>query len=277
MGASHLLSSWLAALLTSSVAAAVALTSGVVDLDLVFPLNDTYAPLDGKLPIVFALSSQPFQPALASTLQLHLSYVLLDLNNQSQSLASGDLALGTLSSTSVDNPYFFYSYSDKLAGRTTQFALQCTVSLVASLTSADNCSRDCNNQSTIITNPNLIYNAYFTTQAGAQVAAVSSSASNKTTCLPHASWSFGFNIDDYIQDKTDTYAVLAPNSPSFGPRPCAIQVDAATAASISDGIDTTTTSTSSPSGTVKSSAKILSPFSIIPACWSLLVLGLSAA
>lgn len=277
MGASRLLSGFFAALLTFCTAAAVGLTPGVVNIDLVFPLNDTYTPQDGPLPIVFALSSRPFQPSLASTLQLHLSYVLLDIHNQSHSLASGDFDLGKLSSSSVDNPHFFFGYSDRLVGRASQFALQCTVSLVASFTSTDNKSTgDNKQQSTVITNPNLIYNAYFTTQTGSQAADVPSSASNKTTCLPHASWSMAFDVNDYIQNKSDTFAVLAPNSPSFGSRPCAVEVDAATAANITSGMATTTTAPSSSSGAATSTAGILSGSGIMAVFWSLLMLGLSA-
>lgn len=276
MGAPRLLSGLFAALLISCTAAAIGLTPGVVDLDLVFPLNDTYAPPEGPLPIVFALSSQPFQPALASALQLHLSYVLLDIHNQSQSLASAAFDLGKLSSSSVDNPYFFFGYSDKLAGRESQFALQCTISLVAGLASTGNSPTGDNNQSTIITNPSLIYNAYFTTQSGAQAADIPSSPSNRTTCLPHASWSITFDVNDYIQDKSETYAVLAPNSPSYGPRPCAVEVDNATAASIAAGMTTTTAASSSSSGAAASAAETLSGPGIVAAFWSLLMLGLSA-
>lgn len=283
MGAPRLLSGLFAAVLALCTAAAVGLTPGVVDLDLVFPLNDTYAPQDGPLPIVFALSSQPFQPALASTLQLHLSYILLDIRDQSHSLASGNFDLGKLSSSRVDNPYFF-NYSDKLAGHESQFALQCTVSLVAGVTSNDNSSTGDNKQSTIVTNPNLIYNAYFTTQSGAQAADVPISASNRTTCLPHAGWNMAFDVTDYVQIKSDTYAVLAPNSLGFGQRPCAVEVDAATAASIAADMatatapttTTTTTANSSSSGPAASTAAASSGPGIVAAFWSLLMLGLSA-
>lgn len=241
----------------------------MVNIDLVFPLNDTYAPQDGPLPIVFALSPRPFQPSLASTLQLHLSYVLLDTHNQSRSLASGDFDLGKLSSSSVDNPHFFFGYSDRLVGRASQFALQCTVSLMASFTSTDN-------NSTVITDPNLIYNAYLTTQTGSQPADVPSSVGDKTTCLPHASWSMAFDVNDYVQNKSDTFALLAPNSPSFASRQCAVKVDAASTANITSGIPTTTTTPSSPSGAATSTAGILSGSGIMAVFWSLLMLGLSA-
>lgn len=271
MGTPYILSGLFAVFLASYTASAVGLTPGSVHLDLVFPLNDSYAPLDGRLPIVISLSSQPFQPLLVSTLQLHLSYLVNDVHNYSQPLASGDFDLGKLSSNSADNPYLLIAYSDKLAGHTSQFELQCIVSSVVGF---PNATGD-HNQSTLVTNPNLIYQTYFTTENGAQAATIPSSATNGTTCLPHGGWSMEFGVRDYIEIKSDTYAVLAPHSPTISSVPCAVEVDAATAASIAAGITaaaTTTTATSSASGAAASSAGTVSCSGFIVLFWGLVVL-----
>lgn len=208
------------------------------------PLNDTYAAPLGLLPIVFALSTHPFQPALASTLQLHFSYLLLDHHNGSHALASGDFDLGKLSSTSIENPYFIIGYSDKLAGLESQFELQCYVSSMVGFPSTDNNSTGDNKQATLVTNPNIMYNTYFTTQSGAHAADVPSQGSNGA-CLPHAGRSMAFNVSEYIEIKSHTYGVLSRNSPTIEPLPCAMEVDAATAASITAGMATATTTTAS--------------------------------
>lgn len=96
MVAPRLLSSLLGSLLACYTAAAAAaeLTPDSIDFGLVFPLNDTYAAQDGPLPIVFTLSSQPFQPALASILQLRLTVLLLDEHNGSHRAAYEDIDVG---------------------------------------------------------------------------------------------------------------------------------------------------------------------------------------
>ena len=276
MVAPRLLSRLLAAILTSCTAAVVGLTPGRVELDLVFPLNDTYAPPDGPLPIVFALSSQAFQPALVSTLQLHLTYLLLDIHNGSNRLAYDNLDLGKLSSSSADNPYFLTAYSDKLAGRETQFELQCYVSSLVGLTFTEKNSTGENEQTTMVTNPNVLFTTSFTTQNGAQAADVPSRASNGSTCLPHGGWSMVFDVSDYIEIKSETYAVMAPDSPSATQLPCAAEVDAATAASITAGTATAATAGSSSSDDAASTAVTLSDSGTVTAFWSILILGLSA-
>ncbi|OIW23455.1 hypothetical protein CONLIGDRAFT_127363 [Coniochaeta ligniaria NRRL 30616] len=271
MLAPRLLSGLFAAL-HISYTAAVGLTPGSINIGLVFPLNDTYAPQDGPLPIVVTLSSQPFQPALASTLYLNLTYYLVEqYNGSSHGVTFGHFDLGKLSSSSVDNPHFIIGYSDKLAGRESQFELQCIVSSVVGLPSTD--SNSTGDNGTLVTNPNVVFETYFTTQSGARPADVPSSASNGTACLPHGGWYMGFDVDHYVEIKSQTYGVLARNGITDGAAPCAVEVDPATAANITAGMATaTTTASSSSSGATGT----LSGSGIVASFWSLLVLGLSA-
>ncbi|KAH8903579.1 hypothetical protein BR93DRAFT_981354 [Coniochaeta sp. PMI_546] len=278
MIAPRLLSGLFGALLTCYTAAtAVGLTPGSIDLGLVFPLNDTYAPQDGPLPIVFRLSSQPFQPALASILQLRLSYLLLDKHNGSHRVADEDIDLGKLSSTIIDNPHFFIGYSDKLASRESFFELQCSI---VSIIGFKNSSAGDGGQGIFVTAAPIVYSTYFTTQSGAKAAEVPSNASNgSSTCLPHGGWSMVFGVSDYTEGKSNTYAVMAPDSPSIGPVPCAVEVDGATAANITAGLATatatTTAASSSSTGAATSAAATSSSGVVVVAAWSLIVLGLS--
>ncbi|OIW34869.1 hypothetical protein CONLIGDRAFT_28366 [Coniochaeta ligniaria NRRL 30616] len=257
---------------TAAAAAAAGLAIGSLDISLVFPLNDTYAPQDGPLPIVFRLSSQPFQPTLASTLQLRLTYLLLDSLNGSHRVAYNDLDLGKLSNStgSVDNPYFFIGYSDKLAGRESLFELQVVINAMIGIR---------HNSTTIVTDAGFVISAYFTLQSGAKAAEVPNSASNGNICLSHGGWRMTFDVSDYIESKSGTYALMTPDSPSFGPVGCAVEVDGATAANITAGLAaataTTTPASSNSPGAGTSTAGSSSGSAVAAAVWSLLMLGLS--
>ncbi|KAI4706267.1 hypothetical protein J4E89_009001 [Alternaria sp. Ai002NY15] len=69
---------WLFVSLLGAVDAAASETSGVVEVDLVFPRNDTYAPAP-YVPIVFAVRN----PELATLLGLHLSFQVWNITNGS--------------------------------------------------------------------------------------------------------------------------------------------------------------------------------------------------
>jgi len=281
MVAPPLLSGLFAALLSFCMAVAVGLTPGSIDVSLVFPLNDTYAPPRGPLPLVFVLSTRPFQPALASTLNLQLNYLLVEAHNVSNTLASGAFDLGTLYSSSVKTDYVFFTYSEQLAGREGQFELLSFVRVIADYTSTNNSSTGDNKQADFIYDTSYLSNTYFTTQSGAQAPDVPS-ASNGTTCLPcRGCWSMMFLVSDYIEHNSETVAVMESDWPTISARDCAFVVDAATAASITAGVATataaatTTTASFSSSGAAPSTAGILSGSGTVAAFWSLLMLGLS--
>lgn len=129
----------------------------------------------------------------------------------------------------------------------------------------------------------IIYSTYFTTQSGAKAAEVPNSANNGSGfCLPHGGWSMEWDISDFTTGSHGTYAVMAPDSPSIGPVPCAKEVDGATAANITAGLapatatTTTTPASSSSSAAAVTTAAASSGSGVVPAVWSLLMLGLSA-
>ncbi|KAI4685537.1 uncharacterized protein J4E84_006265 [Alternaria hordeiaustralica] len=70
---------WLSISLLGAVDAAASDTSGVVEVDLVFPRNDTYAPAP-YVPIVFAVQN----PELASSLSLRLGFEVWNMTNGSK-------------------------------------------------------------------------------------------------------------------------------------------------------------------------------------------------
>ena len=276
MFARRLLSGVFGALFSFYTAAVVGLTPGTVDISLVFPLNDTYAPQDGPLPIVFELSSQPFQPALVSTLGLRLTYLLTEIGNYPHRVVEGNLDLGSISASSADNPHYIVGYSDKLAGREAQFELQCYISSILGFTSVYNATTKKYEPGTIVVGGTIGYLTYFTTQSGAKPAEVPSTTSNGSDCLPHGGWSMGFNVSEYKEVEGHTYGFMAPESVRGGSKvPCAVEVDGATAASITAGMAAAATASPSSSSAAAGSARTLSSSGPVAAVWSVLVLGLS--
>ncbi|OAA61966.1 hypothetical protein SPI_04825 [Niveomyces insectorum RCEF 264] len=277
MPAARLLRRLLVPLLTWHTSTAAALLPGELDVDLVFPLNDTYAPVDATLPIVFALSWHPFQPALTSTVDLQIHYLLTDTNDLAHNLGEGSFDLGELAANTIDNPFFFFNYSDpRLAGRESVFQLQIFVGYVAGLQSSTG-------STTTVSNPNILLNAYFSTQSGAPAAELPVRNGTSSRCRPHASWSLKLDVSGYVEINSKSYAAMTPSSPSWGPRTCAVELDAAAAANITASASMSTATASTTVGIASSSSSAaarvkgyLFGSETVAAGWSLLLVGFSA-
>lgn len=217
--------------------------------------------------------------SLASILQLRLTVLLLDEHNGSHHVAYEDIDVGKVSSSIVDNPYFFISYSDKLAGRESFFELQCTITSIIGIQNSSAAA----DQSIFVTDAPIICSIDFTTQSGAKAAEVPNSASSGSGfCFPHGGWSMEWDVSDFTTGSHGTYAFMAPGSPSIGPVPCVKEVEGATAANITAGLaaatatTTTTPARSSSTGAAATTAVTSSGSGVVAAVWTLLMLGLSA-
>ncbi|KIH87762.1 hypothetical protein SPBR_08941 [Sporothrix brasiliensis 5110] len=233
------------------------ISPGVVNVDLVFPLNNTYAPFDGAMPIVFALS----RPDIGSVLQLRLSYRLFDLANA----ALGQGQVVNLSSDSGPVPqtknngdgeyaFFIHFSDDAIAGRIGQFLVELTLIYVVDYPG------DKDVPSSVVQVP-LMYDMIFTTRTGAPPAVVpgmnvsdsgSGSGSNSSTpssCVPlgAASFYYPINITGFITEKGINYGVVSTDKTRHLLPPCAVRVDPDTAASIAAG-STQTTATATGTG-----------------------------
>ncbi|ERS98551.1 hypothetical protein HMPREF1624_05336 [Sporothrix schenckii ATCC 58251] len=233
------------------------ISPGVVNVDLIFPLNNTYAAFDGAMPIVFALS----RPDIGSVLQLRLSYRLFDLANEGVALGEGQVA--NLSSDSGPVPqtknngdgeyaFFVHFSDDAIAGRIGQFLVELTLIYVVDYPG------DKDVPSSVVQVP-LMYDMTFTTRTGAPPAVVpgmnvsdSGSGSNSSTpsscaSLGAASFYYAINITSFITEKGINFGVVSTDKTRHLLPPCAVRVDPDTAASIAAG-STQTTATATGTG-----------------------------
>ncbi|KAL1893729.1 hypothetical protein Sste5346_006230 [Sporothrix stenoceras] len=240
----------------STRADTAAIAPGVVNLDLIFPLNNTYAPFDGPMPIVFGVS----RPDIASVLQLKVSYLLSDEPNTNTVYGTSqvfDLSSGSIPSTKNNGNggyAFFVNFSNaSIVGQVGKFRTEITFVFVVDYPG------DEKTKETIVPQP-LIYDMFFTTVPGAVAAIVpgmeatnsSNSRSNNTTpCMNVGAGSFYFpiNITDFITNDGTEFGVISTDRTHHFPSQCAVEVDADTAATIAAG---PTTATASGTGTTSS-------------------------
>ncbi|KJR89279.1 uncharacterized protein SPSK_06485 [Sporothrix schenckii 1099-18] len=253
-----------AALANAAVSTRVAkadmdISPGVVNVDLVFPLNNTYAAFDGAMPIVFALS----RPDIGSVLQLRLSYRLFDLANEGVALGEGQVV--NLSSDSGPVPqtknngdgeyaFFVHFSEDSIAGRIGQFLVELTLVYVVDYPG------DKDVPSSVVQVP-LMYDMIFTTRTGAPPAVVpgmnvsnSGSGSNSSTpsscaLLGAASFYYPINITSFVAEKGIKYGVVSTDKTRHLLPPCAVRVDPDTGASIAAGSTQTTAAATSTGAT----------------------------
>ncbi|KAK8062876.1 hypothetical protein PG997_014973 [Apiospora hydei] len=79
-------------------------TSGILEVDLAFPRNQTYAPT-ARLPIVFAYQN----PELATALRARVSFTVWNWDNMGNTTASANLDLGQANLSSRD-PFLHYDF-----------------------------------------------------------------------------------------------------------------------------------------------------------------------
>jgi hypothetical protein len=214
---------------------------GVVEVDLVFPRNDTYT-FSESMPVVFAVQN----PYLADFLQFRLSYEIWNSsiypgrNGLPEVAATLDLQNVSLSS---ENPYFAHHSLPGLSERR-DFPRDGQWILVWSLWWA-NCS-DATTQ-TWAWSPYDTFgisdggNVEFTIKYGDQTLDLVVATSSQRQCPPnsgHGKLGVAINVTgqtkllDPSRNSFTGCAILAP-SPTPTPRPCQVSVDAATAASMS--------------------------------------------
>ncbi|KAH8649336.1 hypothetical protein BX600DRAFT_369857, partial [Xylariales sp. PMI_506] len=215
-----------------------------VEVDLIFPRNDTYAPTT-LFPVVFAFQNAALVPSLDPGITLDL-YNITDPNNTIATFASPVLDL-TQTNFSISDPTYVYTYIAGLDALTDDSAV--SYHLVWS-TSAGNCS----SQGGALTFGGGWVDAgiVFTIQKGAQQPdLVSAMASSTSSC--NSTSHFAFNLTGTLDvtqtDKWDghnTCAVFSDVQPQVAGNPCAVNVSDATASSISASITATACAAVSP-------------------------------
>jgi hypothetical protein len=110
----HVLSwaSWLFVVCVGSAGAATSNSSGVVEVDLVFPRNDTYAPTP-YMPIIFGIQNTEFPPLQNLGIEIHIwnktNGTIIDEGSFGDFYSSRDWA-----NMSDTDPFLIYHHYDKL-------------------------------------------------------------------------------------------------------------------------------------------------------------------
>lgn len=196
-----------------------------VEVDLVFPRNDTYAPT-ALFPIVFAFQNAALAPSLDPG---------FDLTLWDSTFTTGQpLSLDLKNTNFSSDPTYVYTYVTTL--NTTNSSTAASYSLSWAF-SAGNCSET--NGAQTIGGGFRDNTVVFTIQSGAQqpdlVAATTETGSASCANMSH----FAFNLTGTLgvtqpakYDGRDTCAVFSDVEPLVPGNPCAVQLSSATASSI---------------------------------------------
>lgn len=219
-----LLFAWAAAVTAAAAATAVTFPQ-TVEVDLVFPRNETYAPT-AFFPIVFAFQNAALVPALDPALDLTLW----------QGLGHGDgVTLTPIDLTGTNfsgsDPLYVYTFASNL--NTTSGAASTPYSLVWSF-SAGNCSVV--DGATTIGGGFVDASLRFTVAEGGSEADIAAPTDADCAEMSHLAFNVTGVLD--VEDPTEQYdgystcAVFSEATPTPAGNPCAATADAAVAASV---------------------------------------------
>ncbi|KFY47396.1 hypothetical protein V495_01946 [Pseudogymnoascus sp. VKM F-4514 (FW-929)] len=205
-------------LLLACAGTAVHAASGNLEIDLLFPQNDTYAP-QPIIPVVFAIQNS----ALAGFLRPSVNFVIYPYLNHTVSSAYGYFNLVSANFSESD-PYMVYGEGLEVLNTEGVWTLEWSVHVT----------------SCFISNGDLDYRqnatrqqVTFTTKNSAKMPDLTAATGPNTCSKAH---SHTFKITE-TQDSGDTFdngkpcAILAETMPV--PSPCAVKIDSAAAASVS--------------------------------------------
>ncbi|KAK3347847.1 hypothetical protein B0H65DRAFT_507845 [Neurospora tetraspora] len=229
------MSAFLSAVLLWAMQVGAATFPATVEVDLIFPRNDTYAP-STLFPIVFAFQNA----ALASSLAPSFDLVLWD----STFNHTRDPTLNLKWTNFTTEPTFVYTYVSRL--NTTADGAPTSYSLVWAF-GAGNCSHG---------GPQFLGGGFrdnsvtFTIQNGAQKPDLVTATANSALCTNASHFAFNLtgtlDVNPAQYDGRNTCAVLSDVQPLVPGDPCAVHVDSATANSISAALTATACAAISP-------------------------------
>ena len=198
-----------------------------IEVDLIFPRNDTYAPTV-LFPIVFAFQN----PALAPSLDPGFELELFDISSPNLTAYSPTLDLAK-TNFSGSNPMFVYTSITNLKAASYILAWEY---------SASNCTLNQNISGSVNIGGALRSNRVaFTIQSGVQVPDLTGGT---TSCKNITN--FAFNLTDTLEvavpaqyDGRNSCAVVSDSQALVAGNPCAVQVGSGTASSISAALTAT--------------------------------------
>lgn len=218
-------------LLWMVVAAAATTFPATVEVDLVFPRNDTYAP-SALFPIVFAFQNAALAPSLDPGFDLEL----WDISSSSLTGYSPALDL-TATNFSRSDPLYVYTFVTNLAAAAYRLQWNFDASNCSDQAGSVNVGGGFQNNSVA-----------FTIQTGAQPPDL---ASTTASCVNTSHFAFNLTgmLDDGIpapHDGRKTCAVYSDVKSLVAGNPCAVHVGAAAASSISAALTATACAAMSP-------------------------------
>lgn len=206
--------------------------SGLVEVDLVFPRNETYATTD-LMPFIFAIQNP--QLAIWLTPSLEVSIWRWDSDRIVQG-DSWDMELWRMQEEIRPDPYFIYTSRGNITSIDAIYKLEWSLTtLSCSGSDADNSL----NFTQVAQNKTL----WFSTKEGAQPLDLVA-ATKQDTCAANKSWNFDIsgleNVPSEDYDKSNlspSCPVLANISlPSPTPTPCAVTINSTAASSITAAV-----------------------------------------
>ena len=208
----------------------------IAEVDLLFPRNDTYAPT-ALMPTVFAIQN----PAVSVPLDLALEWHLYQLTDGNVTAVGTGFITKSYLTASTPGAYYEYSSLYNLTTMEGTWSLFWTISSV-------NCTQFPTSDTSI---PGYTQGkaVYFTTKNGSQATdLVAATASD--VCASAESFSFNVTGEETVSagsgNSVTTCAVVAPMAPTYTPNPCAAQLNATDASSISAALTGSACSLPSP-------------------------------
>ncbi|KAI1778199.1 hypothetical protein F4818DRAFT_405165 [Hypoxylon cercidicola] len=208
-----------------------------VDVELIFPRNDTYAPTV-LMPIVFAIRNAQ----LAAPLDLNFGWTVYNMDDPHGPAIDGYLHLTNVDFSNTSDPYFAFRTTNEFNATEASWYLIWTLS--SGNCSRSDASRGDDGVASSISFYNRVNPVSFTTRNGAQQPDL---VPSDDTCASPDSY-FTFNVtgilgtpDPAKYDGRDTCAVLAPTNMTASPTAalCGAGIDASAASSISAAITAT--------------------------------------
>lgn len=191
--------------------------SGTLEVDLVFPQNDTYAP-EPIIPVAFAFQHSE----LAGYLQPSIAFSISPYGNNSESIAGGYYDMTWTNFTSSD-PYMQYGEGLEVLNTEGTWMLEWTLSIT-------NCSSSGNLD---FSRDSTRHRIVFTTKNGAKKPDLTA-ATGEDTCSNAQGYAFKImetqDSGDHL-DNGKACAVLAETTPT--PSPCGVNIEASAASSVS--------------------------------------------
>jgi hypothetical protein len=200
-----------------------AAAAGVVQVDLVFPRNETYAPTRW-MPVVFAVQNTELAPHIYSSTAYHLA----DTSGSSANISARfrhDLENANMAG---HEPYFAYTFFDN-------FEAEVRYKMVWQVYWAS-CNEDDSEPRFALNSSNQTIE--FTVKNDAQAVDLVAATANDKTCPPELGVAVNATGETMEVPSRGGYgggtcAVLASSAPSPAPDPCRVKIDSTGAGSIS--------------------------------------------